>query len=267
MPDFGRVLRAAPVGIVSVCLMLLYVRQCNETGAVRRERDALAQKLAESERTIEVQEGVFQRTSLELSDVRAMLGKSELDLQDVRELLRKQDAELVAVTEISLRWKKKYEGLAHATQVEVPADPSMPDAPTRVRVDFSKELGPFDLSGHTLTSPPEAFVSLSQARPISLGVHIAQLPNGKWSSVVTTPDGSDYAVDIVVSAVDREFERQDWRDKLSLDLDAGFYNTPSLGVGARYGSAISVGPKCSVHADHVVSWSCGVAFSWRPFDK
>lgn len=264
MPD----IRYIMVCVVSAALLTLYVRQCREADTLRDERNALAQKLALAEETIEVKEGVFQKSAVEMEDLKGILSVYESRLNGTRDIIERQKAELVAVSNISLKWKRKYEGLAtNVTETEVPPPEDDPDAPTRVRVDFAGSYGPFDVEGHTLTSPPEAHLSLEQARPIDLGVQLIQLPDGKWSTIVSTPEGADYEVDISLSAVDSDFERIDWRDKLSVDLDVGLYETPSLGVGVRYGSVVSVGPKCSVYADSDVSWSCGAALSWRPFDR
>lgn len=267
MPDLGRLARVVPAGLISACFLVLYVKQCRETSAIRKQRDSLARKLVESERTIEFQEGVFQKSAVAMEDLRVALASSEARVRDTTDVIDRLNAELVTVSNLSLRWKRKYEGLANATETHLPPPPDDQDAPTRVRVDFNGSYGPFDVWGHTLTSPPEAHVSLEQARPIDLSVQLIQLPDGKWSTIVSTPEGAEYAVDVSLSAVDQDFERIDWRDKLSVDLDVGLYDSPSLGIGMRYGSRVSMGPKCSVYAGDGVSWSCGAAISWRPFDR
>lgn len=268
MPDIAKLIRVAPIGLASVCFALLYVRQCHETSVTRGQRDALARKLAESERTIEIKEGVFQKSVVEMEGLAAALAESESRVRDTRDVIDRLNAELVSVSNVSLRWKRKYEGLLSATETHLPPPVDDPDAPTRVRVDFAGSFGPFDIEGYTLSSPPEVRASLEQARPIDLSVQLIQLPDGKWSTIVSTPEGAEYDVDISLSAVDQDFERIDWRDKLSVDLDVGLYETPSVGVGVRYGSAISAGPRCSAYADiRGVSWSCGAALSWRPFDR
>lgn len=257
---------------VSVIMIVgaLCVGQCIQKETARRERDRYAAALSNSEKTVEVERGLFQKKVVELDDLSSLLKTRDKELTDARAVIEHQRADVVAYSELSITWKKKYEGLARATQTVVhPEKPDDTGQPVvdRLRVDFSKEMGPFDLSGYTLTSPPEAFVSLSQARPIKLGVHLVQLPDGHWSTIVSTGKDADYSVDVDVSAVNRNFEKQNWRDKLSLDMSVGVYDTPSIGVGVRYGGALSLGPACSAYAVGSVSWSCGVSVSWRPFDR
>mgnify|MGYP001413922891 CR=1 FL=1 len=258
-----------------VLLGALCIGQCHQKNVARNERDSYAEALSKSEKTVEVGKGLFERKAAELDNLASILKERDNELADARTTIHQQKADVVAYSELSILWKKKYEGLAKATQTVVHTSdvPHSVDNPQpissndRLKVSFSKQMGPFDLSGYTLTSPPEAFVSLSQARPIKLGIHLVQLPDGHWSTIVATEKDAEYSVDVAVSAVNRNFERQNWRDKLSLDMSVGVYDTPSIGVGLRYGGALSLGPECSAYASTSVSWSCGIRVSWRPFDK
>lgn len=253
--------------LLTLALSALCINLFLKNRDLKSDSAEIASALADSENTVKISETLFQRKVVELNDVKSLLNSRERDNAQLKELVEKQGAEIVSYTEIILKWKKKYEGLLASIQTETP--PAVPGDPVRYTVDFSGELGPFTVVGKTITSPPETFLSIYQHRPIKLGVSLLQHNNGKWSAVVSDEgESGEYDVDISLSAVNRKYEKQDWRDMLSLNIDAGFLPSSSMGVGVLYGNKAAVGPKCSAFAGGAgVDWSCGISFMWRPFDK
>jgi hypothetical protein len=271
MLDLKTRLKDAIALLAIFVLCILLIREHLSKNALEKSLNTVSNALIESSKTIEVQKGVFEKRSVELENIKILLAKKDNELLDVTAQLKKEHSQALAYSELSIMWKKKYEGAARATQTVV-VDNSTNNTNTenkeqRLRVDFSKEAGPFDISGYTVTSPPEAFVSLKQSRPIKLGVVVSRSDDGKWSSIVSTPKDADYGVDIVVSAIDKDLHVKSWRDKFSIDFRMGIYEDPSIGAGLKYGEKLSFGPDCSVYSNGELSWSCGVSMSWRPFLK
>ncbi len=273
---FRRYARFAAIAVALGAFGLVMLNMHRSKRAAERERDELMKIVRAQEGTTQLREGVYQRTVTELGDVRAALDSSRKESLALREEVEKRRAEVVYYSDLTVRWKKKYEGIAKAYQEvlgseEDPPDPDDPvadDPPLpRIRVTFERDFGPFRVDGHTVTSPPEAYVSVSQTRPLRLGVALVEERDGGWSTVVSSSE-EDIEVSVDVTAKHRDFERIDWRDKLSVGVTTGFLGEPSLGVGMRYGGRISVGPECSARlAEEGVGWSCGVGLSWRPFDR
>jgi len=236
---------------------------------LERERDELYRVISIQEDTIEIKEGIFQKKVVELGDVSTVLDTTRKEIADLKATIESQKKTIVHYTQLSVTWRKKYEGMAEAYQ-EIfegqTTEPGTTPGIERLKVTFKKEFGPFRVDGYTITSPPEAFVAVTQSRPLILGVALTQDKDGDWSTVVSSSEDG-FEVDVNVSAVDRKLELITWRDKISTDLDVGFLGKPSLGVGVKYGDKLAVGPKCSAYLDDEVSWSCGVGISWRPFDR
>jgi hypothetical protein len=262
MGTIGRYIKVIVAGALVTLVLFLIGRAEWRLREVRRERDELAAIVRMQEDTIEVRDGLYQKKVAELDAVSALLTKEGQLTASLREEVERQRLQVVSYSELVITWKRRYEALVEATQTEEP--PDTPGDPVRTRVAFSKDFGPFRVDGHTLTNPPEAWVAVQQSRPIRLGVALTQAKDGRWSTLVTTEDKDAYSVDVSVSAVDRQTDVQDWRDRLSLGLDLGLYSEPRLGVSARYGDRLQLGPQCSVGAS---DWSCGLSVSWRPFDR
>lgn len=252
------------LSVLCVLTVLFFVSQ--ESCSSAKIRD-LQNQIAERDRTVEVQKQVYSKLAVETDGLKKLLDTKDEQLKLLLGELKDRKAEILTVTSMAVAWKKAYEGAAEASQSEEDP-PDLPQVPgeipkPRARVDFNKDFGAIVVSGHTVTNPAEAYVKVSQGKPLKISLVVSEEPDGSWRTYATSSD-ENIAVDIGLTAVNPKIVQEQWYEKISFNGQiaagpAGFLG----GVGAAYQiSQFSVGPNVYATSSGVLY---GVQLGWHPF--
>lgn len=262
--------RLFPVTMAVLVCIFIY-RDCSDRSQLAAETKAkqeLAQKLASSEKTVEVQKDLYAKTVIQVTNLVSALHDEDGQLSALKKQLNETGDRLATADQLVIKWKKAYEGAVKATQTEQPGvdpDGTGPEPPiVRKRVDFSEDWRYIGVHGYTLTDPPEGYVVVEQLRPLKLAVGLARGKDGQWRAYVKSSE-EGVAVDINLAAVDEGvlLPKKTWRDRLWVDGVVGFLGTPSAGVDVSYRfDKISLGVGCNVQDS---TESCGISLGFRPF--
>jgi hypothetical protein len=235
-------------------------------GCGARSRDGqvsdLASRLAQSEKTVEVKDGLYATQLVEVHNLNSLLDTGRAETKNLREQLDESKSTLLTTQQVAVRWKKAFEGTLTARQTDGGPSPTAPGI-TRKRVDFERDFGPISVSGHTLTDPAEGDVSVRQTRPLLLTVNVARGRDGKWASLVTSSEPT-MEVGVTLGGVDvGAIPGPSWYQRLWVDLGASVLGDAGASLGISYrGDRFSVGPSCFLTG---VSHGCGLSVGARIF--
>jgi hypothetical protein len=241
-----------------------------------RDRQRLAQitelrnQVALRDKTIELQQGVYQKLTLQTKDLSKLLDEKDVELTALKDQLKKQGADLLTASTIIAKLKKDLESAGHVK----PPEPD--EGPTVRKVDFDSgaDFDPFLVSGHTTVNcenPTErsAKLLLQQRSPLKFSVVVSQDKDGTWRT--TASSSSDkFDVDIALAAVNPYLLEEKWYEKLSFVAEAGIGTNPGLLAGGGVDFEIGkfdVGPRVWAVLDRGASPYVGVSFAWHPFKK
>jgi len=218
----------------------------------------LVLKLAQSEKTIEIQKQVFATNVFELSGLQKLLDTSRDEVKLLKKQLDDSQAKILATQEIAIKWKKAYEGALNSTQTTEP--PIEPGSPQREKVTFSGLLGPIQVDGYTLTYPAESYVSIKQIKPVILTVVVAKNVDGTWSSYTTSSD-DNLDIKVNLGGVDiGAVVKKSWKDNIWLNAGVDVLGTRSAYVGMSYSfNKFSLGLHCGTDE------SCGFDLGFKVF--
>jgi hypothetical protein len=265
---------AVPKTTVALAVLLaagVVYHMVDERRDAARE-SALANKLAMSEQTVKIKDGLYSKSALELGQVKAALDLSQKRNSQLVAEAEKAHTELRYVAEVSAKWEKAFRS-AHAAKqvVEVPTEVIVPaecaDQCSRIRtsIDLDEHLGPFHLTGHTRTNPAEVVTVLEQERPITITVGLTRSSDGRWRTLASS-DEPDLRLDVGVSAVDDRLSKKGFWERLSVLGQATVDGSgPGLAAGIEYQSGTwGVAP--------LVTWDGGglgggVQVRWNPFQE
>jgi len=204
----------------------------------------LSTRLAQSQHTVEISEGLYGTQLTEMSGLKSLLDSQRAEVRSLIEQLDRSKSELLTTQELAVKWRKAFEGALDTHQTDSGPSPTNPGV-VRKRVDFSRDFGPIAVSGHTLTDPPEGEVSVRQTRPLLLTVNVARGRDGKWSSLVTSSEPT-MEVGVKLGGVDLgAIPRDHWYQKLWIDLGVAALGDVAGSIGLSYrGDRFSVGASC-----------------------
>ncbi len=226
---------------------------------------SLATELAQSEKTVEIKQGLYATTIIQMNGLTGLLDTSKAEVAALKKQLDDSQAQLLTTQQLAITWKKAYEGAVAATQTDSggkPPDGTDPVAPGRLRVDFTKDFGPITASGYTLTNPPEGYLKLEQVRPLVLGVSVAKNKDGTWSTYVTSSD-PNMDVKVNLGVVDVGVTDPTWKQRIWADLGVGFLGGQNAMAGLSYHfDRWSLGAACTIAPG---SQGCGLTMGYRLF--
>lgn len=231
----------------------------------------LQNQVAIRDKTIEVQEGVYQKLTLQTKDLVQLLNNSDKELMSLRDQLKKQGSELLTVNTIIVKLRKDLQD-AKTTTVVI-ADPTKPGI-KQVNIDTEDRFDPFQITGNASincdTNQGHYQVNLGQRSPIKFSVVVSQDKDGTWRSSATSST-KIFDVDIGLAAVNPYLLEEKWYEKLSIAAELGVGTNPGLLAGAGVDFEIGkfdVGPRVWAVVDrNSASPYFGVSFAWHPFKK
>lgn len=252
----------AGIGLSAVIVATAIGRISYGCGVGSRDDEVadLSSRLAGSQETLEIREGLYTTQLVEVRDLRTLLDGSRVEISNLKDQLEKSKAELLSTQELAVRWKRAFEGALTVSQSDSGESPTSPGV-VRKRVDFTGDLGPIAVTGHTLTDPPEGHVSVRQVRPLLLTVNVAKDRTGRWTSLVTSSE-PDMDVSVRLGGVNPGVVRPiPWHQRFWMDVSAGLIGDPSASMGLAYrGDRFSVGASCLIAEE---TQGCGVTAGVR----
>lgn len=254
------------VGSVALAALLLLAVVYGASVKYKHEKqiETMANAIAERNKTIETQKGIYDRLAIQNRDLEKLLIGQGENITNLKKELDSKKSEILTVNQLVIKWKKAYDDLLTATQHPDPIDP------TREVVEFGpKTLGPVVVKGHTKTNPPEARVSIEQARPLALTLVVSQDKDKLWHSTVTT-DEDDFSVEIKNTSVNPWMLEPKWYEGIAIStlvaVGKGTNVTGLVGVGVTVPiMQFNVGPVVFAHVGSEVDVGVGLSFAWRPF--
>lgn len=225
--------------------------------------------------TIETAQGVYQKLAQQVDGTNGLLDQKDQQLSALQRQLDKAGQQILTATSVTVGLKKPLASSASAKQTVVPSSVPIvgqPPALTEVqrkRVDFTKDFGWLAVTGYALTDPADAFVTVSQQRPLKISLIISEGPDGSWRSSATSSE-QDVSVDIGLAAVNKRVIEPRWYEKIGVDAMAAAGATGFLGgLALSYDfTAIDVGPAIygTIGPSGAVVYY-GATVSWHPFRR
>lgn len=230
----------------------------------------LQNQVAERDRTIEVQNGVYQKLTLQAKDLSQLLNDKDVKLTSLRNQLNKQGSELLTANTLVVKLRKDLQDSKDTTVVIV--DSAKPGV-KQVNIDTQDKFDPFQVLGKVNvdcdSSQAHYDINLSQRNQIKFSVVVSQDKDGSWRSSATS-SSRNFEVDIALAAVNPYILEEKWYEKISLAVELGIGTNPGLLAGAGLDLEIGkfdVGPRVWAVVDHGASPYFGVSFAWHPFKK
>jgi hypothetical protein len=219
-------------------------------------------------KTVEDQKGLFERQAQNLKSVQSALDSKDPQIRELEDELKKKGEALDNATTVNISLRKALAGAATATQSkQQPAPGVSPSAADRLRVDFHKDFGWLVADGYTLTSPAEAFVSISQGHPLKLTVALSQDKQGAMHAYVTSSE-ADLAADVLVSAFNPSIRDTKWYERIGFGGSLGVGDGLLAGVNVTLDiDRFTVGPAAWIGINSQVSKFYGATLIWRPFAR
>jgi biopolymer transport protein ExbD len=256
-------------------VLLLIILFMIVAGAIKkREYDkrvlSLQNEAASMAKTVEDQKGLYEKLSLQNSNVKDMLDTSNTQTKELSDQLSKAKQQLQSAVEISAQWKSAYQASVKGAQTTEP--PAVAGQSERTKVTFNKDFGPFIVDGYTLTNPAEAFLTVSQGIPLKLTIAMSQDSNKAWHAYSTSSDPNT-KIDIELASVNPWLNETKWYEKIGVLGDVGFGSTSS-GAGVLVGTGLSyeinnveLGPKVWADITSHVDIYYGIGLVWHPFQQ
>jgi major membrane immunogen (membrane-anchored lipoprotein) len=231
----------------------------------------LQNQVAQRDKTIEVQEGVYQRLTQQSKDLDQLLKDKDAELTSLRNQLKKQGSELLTANTLIVKLRKDLQDARDVPVVAV--DPAKPGV-KQVNIDTNERFDPFQVTGKVDidcdTSKAHYDVKLSQRSPIRFSVIVSQDKDGTWRSSATSSTKL-FDVEIALAGVNPYLLEEKWYEKLSVVTEFGVGTNPGIlaAVGADFEiGKFDLGPRVWAVVDtHSASPYFGLSFGWHPFRK
>lgn len=257
----------AMVLFLAFCLVF-YLRERKNQENLKNLQNVIANQT----QTIEVQKGLYEKQSLELSnlneDYSNLLSTFDNTVNALSEQIRQRDLKIQSLNQLVVYWKKAYEGAVDANQEnqgDVSDQCKEECGKLRVKVNFEKDFGFIKASGYTITNPPEGFVKVEQTRPLKLTLAVVQDKTKKWSAIVGSSE-ENVGVDIAVTAVNPFLEKEKWYQKIGIAASVGVGSGFMSSVGITYKiKNFDVGPMYGFYAGDNLERFFGLTVNWKPF--
>jgi type II secretory pathway pseudopilin PulG len=268
LKDPRNIVVLALLGIVAA----MAFKSCYDGKKSEERITELVNRLAKATETVEVADGVYERLSVKVDDLSSAIEKLSDENAKLSAYVDAANLQVGALANISLKLKDERThgtGMQSSQPATQPVEPTTQAAvsPTRDKVEFTAHLTYFDVSGYTVTNPPEFDVGTTWTKKIRVSAAVAKKPNGEWTTVVSANDPSVVDLTIDTSAIDSKLSigGKRWYQHFAAVGHAAV--NPSSGradVGAsilfRVG-AFGFGPSVSLDE---LGGTYGVALAWIP---
>lgn len=242
-----------------------------QSNSWRAREVALQNELASKDKTIELKEGLYQKSALQVKDLEDLLSGKDAELASLKDQLKKQGAELLTANTLIVKLKKDLKD-ARDVVVTTP-DPTKPGV-KQMEIDTQDRMDPFQIVGRAAidcdSGKGNYSLGLMQRSPIKFSVVVSQDKDGTWRSSATSSTKA-FEIDIALAAVNPYMLEEKWYEKIALGVEAGVGTAPGFlgGIGVFYEiGKFEVGPKAWFTAQPQGVWPYfGAQLTWHPFKK
>ena len=198
-------------------------------------------------------EGIVQETEFAYSRRGIELDNLKLNNKALRKIIKDRDEDIVALTETNLRLKKKIIEIENASgeivgeegePVELPENDPCKLCEKRFKVSFDKTEDYLRVSGHTLTNPPYAQVSIEWARDLQLSVILTKNKEDRFR-IYLDSENSDFVPTELKLSVDPDILKYRWYENIGFSAD--------IAIGEGFGSSVKA-------IYNFENWAIGPAF-------
>lgn len=240
---------------------------------MRRRHEAtvreLQNKLAESDKTLEMTKGLYTKRAMEVDDLKSLLDTKSEQVVALQKQLKKNREELVAVAGVNVILKNALEGNFSPDEIREMikgAADCVSGKPVPKKIEFKKDFGYLSVKGYVVTDPLGGFVSVKQNRPLKLSLAISQGEDRAWRAYAISVD-ENVQIDIGNIAISPRVFKQKWYERIGLTLGGGAGSSVLLTAGASLDvGQFSVGPAAWLSFDGAQRYF-GANMTWRPFKR
>lgn len=224
-----------------------------------------------------ITQGMQQETETAVSRLAIEREKLKANNRELQQKIEDRDEEVLAKTQAEVKWKNRYFKSINAQQSVVdsegneivPTEESPQDAcSARIKVDFQHEEEPLLVTGHTLTNPPYAEVSLEWSRGLQLSLVLTKNDDDTFR-VYLDSENSDVVPTELKLEVDPSLLDLAWYERIGFgaDLAAGeFGGLLNLRAFWEFSGGWYLGPNFTVLYDGTKAKTFyGVTAGWYPF--
>jgi len=234
----------------------------------------LQNEVAKRDKTIEVQQGVYQKLTIQTEDLKGLLNLQDAQVKLLLKQLESQGDQLLTANTLIIKLKKDLQSSGHV-HID-PIDPAHPEI-VHTKLDSKDDFLPFRVKGEVVTDcgdkqkdmSSQASLTLSQVRPLSLTVAVSQGKDGSWRTTTTSSE-KNFQIDVALAGVNPYLLEDKWYEKIGMGVDLGVGTNPGLlaGIGVFYQiGKFEFGPKAWVVVDHGTSPYFGAQLLWHPFKR
>ena len=187
-------------------------------------------QIAELSSVIEEDRQTWSRLAQERSDAVEVLRDQ---IPELAQLIRDRNEEITHLTTALARFRDIRVVVTEQTGASQTQVPSESDDPERLRVDFDTIHQDFiRISGHTLTTPPEATVQLRFLRPVGFTVVTTQQEDLSWRTYIHSDwDGLEIGdIESQVNPITTPAMRRDWTQDFSVGVFGAGAVTGNSGI-------------------------------------
>lgn len=262
------VLSAAGAVLLSFFLLTVYFtvqRNSFESRIVQLQND-----VAQRDKTIETQAGVYERLALQNNDLQHLLNGRDQEIVLLKNRLEKSKEEILALTRLSVSLKEKLESNTSSPVVVDPASPTK----FSVVIDSGHDIDPFhvfgDVEGDLSTKQSKTHLTFEQVKPLSFALAVTQNEKGEWRGIATS-SSDKFKIEFSTLAVNPHIFEEKWYEKIGVAADLGLSTRPGVlfGVGASYRiGRFDVGPHVWATVDTTgAAPYFGAQMNWHPFAR
>ena len=241
---------------LGVCLLLLGIFFVINKYQNSKQVQNLNNQIAQNQKTIQETKDSYSKLAIDASGLKS-------ENSDLQSKIKSRDEKVASLTQINFQLKNQSLKISDAKQTNVQQGTTQ-----RTRVDFQKSTNVVDVSGFTLTNPPEAQVDLN-FKDLNLQLALAKDDNGNFR-VYLDDKNSDFTNVNLGLKVDPSVFSKKWYELVGIGGGAMIGNNvfiSNIGIQVKIYHLLvgpMVGMVTGVPGNNKLY---GLQFSWFPFEK
>ena len=253
------------LGLLLVCGVFLYIEKSSHS----KTKTELTNKIAQLEGLVKETKDSWSIRGVEVDNLKT-------DNKKLQNIIKSREEEIVSLSEIALKWKTKYFEIKDAKETVVGSDgsttvvipPNCQDClkDLRFKVDFDQVKDFLKVSGHTLTNPPYAELSVEWIRDVKLNLILTKTENNDFRIYLDSKDSDAVPSELVLKVDPSVFEKK-WYEKISVgtDVAVGPGVLSSIKVAYDVFDDFSVGPNVNfIYDGKELNTLYGASILWYP---
>jgi hypothetical protein len=233
-----------------------------------KDKKELSNQIAQLEGTVQETKTAYSVRGVEMENLK-------VENKELQKKIHDRDESIAALGKVVLEWKDKYYKIMDAYGsvvdgsggvIEIPADCKECMKDLRFRVDFKQEQDNIEVSGFTLTNPPQAEIKLHWTKPLILDIVLAKDDSGSYRIYVDPGTSGAVPTELNLKVDPSVFDRK-WYEKIALGADLGYGDgvITTLRVNYELLGNWMIGPFVTFEYDGKFQQFYGLNVAWFPF--